>query len=187
MSEKLGNLATKEGVEPDLSLFLVWSRSWPAEKYARTSLARGTGSFPRACLRTLLRCRVRGGGLQEMTGISSLCRPDPLTGCVLKQALRTVWTPQLKMSATAQEVVNVEVKVVEAAGIEPASPAKLPAATTCLVRREFQPLDNLLTRIQPPSQHEFVSGCRALTPRPPQPAMAFIHRSRRPVVNVATR
>ncbi len=78
-------------------------------------------------------------------------------------------------------------KVVEAAGVEPASLNKEPAATTCLVRREFQPPDNVLTRIRLPSQHGKVSAYRALSPRFAKPAVAFIHRSRRPVVNVATR
>jgi len=41
----------------------------------------------------------------------------------------------------------------EAAGVEPASLANKPAATTCLVRREFQRPDNVLTRIRLPSQH----------------------------------
>ena len=79
-----------------------------------------------------------------------------------------------------------ENKVVEAAGVEPASLANKPAATTCLVRREFQPPDNVLTRIRLPSQHGNVSAPHALSPRFAQPAVAFIHRSRRPVVNVAT-
>jgi len=43
--------------------------------------------------------------------------------------------------------------MVEAAGVEPASLCELPAATTCLVRREFQPPDNVLTRIRRPSRH----------------------------------
>jgi len=44
--------------------------------------------------------------------------------------------------------------MVEAAGVEPASLTDKPAATTCLVRREFQQPDNLLTRIRPSSRHE---------------------------------
>jgi len=44
-------------------------------------------------------------------------------------------------------------EMVEAAGVEPASLTNKPAATTCLVRREFQTRDNVLTRIQGPSRH----------------------------------
>ncbi len=73
----------------------------------------------------------------------------------------------------------------EAAGVEPASLASSPAATTCLVRREFQPPDNVLTRIRLPSQHENVSARRALSPRFAQPAVASLRRSRRPAGNVA--
>jgi quaternary ammonium compound-resistance protein SugE len=75
-------------------------------------------------------------------------------------------------------------KMVEAAGVEPASLFELPAATTCLVRREFQLPDNVLTRIRPPSRHEIFSASRAPAPRFAQPAVAFVHRSRRPVANV---
>src|SRR5271163_591359 len=52
-------------------------------------------------------------------------------------------------------------KMVEAAGVEPASLPNKPAATTCLVRRESQPPDNVLTRIQRPSLHENFSAKRA--------------------------
>ncbi len=58
-------------------------------------------------------------------------------------------------------------KKVEAAGVEPASLAKLPAATTCLAGRESRRLDNLPTRIQSPKPAEKVSGKCAQTPHPP--------------------
>jgi hypothetical protein len=56
-------------------------------------------------------------------------------------------------------------KMVEAAGVEPASLPNKPAATTCLVRRESQPPDNDLTRIRRSSPHENFSAKRAQTPR----------------------
>jgi hypothetical protein len=55
-------------------------------------------------------------------------------------------------------------KVVEAAGVEPACLPNKPAATTCLVRRESQPPDNVLTRIRPSSPHEITSAKTAQTP-----------------------
>ena len=60
----------------------------------------------------------------------------------------------------------VKKNVVEAAGVEPASLAKLPAATTCLVRREFS-----TGRLRPDTEsHSLarrirVSASRAQTPR----------------------
>jgi hypothetical protein len=43
--------------------------------------------------------------------------------------------------------------MVEAAGVEPASLAKKPAATTCLVRKDFLLCDNVRTRAALPSPH----------------------------------
>ena len=54
--------------------------------------------------------------------------------------------------------------MVDAAGVEPASLQHKPAATTCLVRRESQPLDTVLTRIQRPSPHVIFSATTAQTP-----------------------
>jgi len=48
-------------------------------------------------------------------------------------------------SATAPHDASGGHKMVEAAGVEPASLANKPAATTCLVRREFLLRDNDLT------------------------------------------
>jgi hypothetical protein len=54
--------------------------------------------------------------------------------------------------------------MVEAAGVEPASLPDKPAATTCLVRRECQPVNNVLTRIHRSSPHAIVSAKTARTP-----------------------
>ena len=43
--------------------------------------------------------------------------------------------------------------MVEAAGVEPASLAKKPAATTCLVRNYFLLCDGVRTRVALPSPH----------------------------------
>src|SRR5580704_2640108 len=62
--------------------------------------------------------------------------------------------------------VGSERRMVEAAGVEPASLPNKPAATTCLVRRESQPPDNVLTRIRLSSPHEKSSARTARTPIP---------------------
>jgi hypothetical protein len=45
-------------------------------------------------------------------------------------------------------------EMVEAAGVEPASLANIPAATTCLVRKDFLLCDDVRTRVALPSPHE---------------------------------
>ena len=46
------------------------------------------GFILRACLKTHLDRRARARGLQVWAGITASCRPGPLTGRILKQALR---------------------------------------------------------------------------------------------------
>ena len=75
-------------------------------------------------------------------------------------------------------------KMVEAAGIEPASLNYKPAATTCLSREGFLLCDGAWTRIALPSPHEKISVNNARSPPLTMPAVAFLHRSRCPVVNV---
>src|SRR4051812_43102971 len=67
----------------------------------------------------------------------------------------------------APNAARSERRMVEAAGVEPASLTNKPAATTCLVRREFQTLDNVLTRIHYSNRHVIFSGPRAPIPRVP--------------------
>ena len=75
-------------------------------------------------------------------------------------------------------------EMVEAAGVEPASLTNKPAATTCLVRREFQFLDDDLTRIQTPSRHEIFQQNARPFRASPNLLIAFVPCSRCPETNV---
>ena len=75
--------------------------------------------------------------------------------------------------------------MVEAAGVEPASQTKKPAATTCLVRKDFLLCDDDRTRVALPSPHGIRSACCARSPLHALPAIAFVQRSRCPPANVA--
>lgn len=75
--------------------------------------------------------------------------------------------------------------MVEAAGVEPASQARKPAATTCLVRVDFRPRKITPTRNAQLSQHG-ISRRLTRCPRKPPPRLnSFVSPSRDQGTNVA--
>jgi hypothetical protein len=106
------------------------------------------------CLRSVV-CpqanRFGTGNALENVGVADV--PTPLWPAIRSSERRIIQASAAKaMEGTIlrskHPLVSSERRMVEAAGIEPASLANIPAATTCLAGRKFQPLDNLPTRIQ---------------------------------------